>query len=69
MKARSSVVQWEYRTVALSDLPARALEVDLLNELGRDGWELVSIAMNGVAYFKRAIAPAKRPPAKPPAST
>jgi hypothetical protein len=33
-------------------------EVDLLNELGSDGWELVSITSRGVAYFKRVIAPA-----------
>jgi hypothetical protein len=62
---KASVVQWEYRTVVLSTQPAGTLEVDLLNELVRDGWELVCITLNGVAYFKRAIAPPKRAPSAP----
>jgi hypothetical protein len=49
--------QWEYRTIYLSEVPRRTLATDLLNELGRDGWELVCIVPNGVAYLKREIAP------------
>jgi hypothetical protein len=45
--------RWQYRTALLSCLPRRVLEVDLLNELGADGWELVNITPTGVAYLKR----------------
>jgi hypothetical protein len=51
--------QWEYTTLYLSQLPRRTLETDVLNALGRDGWELVCILSNGLAYLKRQIAPGK----------
>jgi hypothetical protein len=51
--------QWEYTTLNLSEVPRRALDTDLLNGLGRDGWQLVSILGNGRAYLKREIAPAQ----------
>jgi hypothetical protein len=47
--------QWEYRKVSLTDLPRRTLDTDLLNDLGSDGWELVCILENAVAYLKREI--------------
>jgi hypothetical protein len=49
-------------------------EVDVLNELGEQGWELVAIAGNQVAYLKRrSSSPTppktpKTPPRSPPAS-
>lgn len=60
--------QWEYNKIDLSNVSARSDDVDLLDEAGRDGWELVSITANNVAYFKRlsgSPAAAAEPPAKP----
>jgi hypothetical protein len=52
-------MQWEYRKIDLNDVPRRGLDVDVLNQLGRDGWELVSIVDNGIAYLKRPVADAR----------
>jgi hypothetical protein len=46
---------WEYITLNLSDLPFKIGPLDLLNDAGRDGWELVAIASNNVAYLKRKL--------------
>jgi hypothetical protein len=68
---------WEYRQVDLNDLPRKTHEVDVLNELGDQGWELVGILGNHVAYLKRRAvavsrssspAPPKTPPSSPPRS-
>jgi len=47
--------QWDYRKIDLNDLPRRSVDVDLLNAAGENGWELVAIAVNGIAYFKREL--------------
>jgi hypothetical protein len=47
--------RWEYRKIYLSELPQRTNELDLLNGAGKEGWELVAITVNGVAYLKRPI--------------
>lgn len=47
--------EWEYRKLALSPLPRRTDEVDLLCDAGDHGWELVIILPNNVAYLKREI--------------
>jgi hypothetical protein len=44
---------WEYFAIHLSDLPRGADELDLLNDAGEEGWELVTITTNHVAYLKR----------------
>lgn len=46
--------KWEYRTINLRDLP-RNLDADLLNEAGENGWELVSVSAENVAYLKRQV--------------
>jgi hypothetical protein len=56
--------QWEYTTVDLSKLPPRTDEIDLLNDAGEGGWELVTITINGVAYLKRKAMVATAPSAK-----
>jgi hypothetical protein len=52
---------WEYREIDLSDLPRKANVIDLLNDAGDDGWELVAITINGIGYLKRQL----REPARP----
>jgi hypothetical protein len=53
--------EWEYRTINLSDLPPKTSELDLLREAGEDGWELVTITPNNIAYLKRQV---RKPTAK-----
>jgi hypothetical protein len=45
--------EWEYRTINLSDLPPKTSELDLLGEAGEEGWELVVLTSNNIAYLKR----------------
>jgi hypothetical protein len=47
--------EWEYSTVNLSELPRDTGELDLLNDAGKDGWELVGITSNNIAYLKRQV--------------
>jgi len=60
--------QWEYRKIDLNEVPRRTDDIDLLNDAGKDGWEVIDITTNNVAYLKRRLdddAPAKElPPAK-----
>ena len=48
--------EWEYTTINLSELPPRILVVDVLNNAGEKGWELIAITTNHIAYLKRQIA-------------
>ena len=48
--------EWEYIVVNLSDLPRETGELDLLNDMGKHGWELVGITSNNNAYLKRPVA-------------
>jgi hypothetical protein len=50
--SRPKMPQWEYRTIHLNATD----EIDLLNDAGEEGWELVAIAANNVLYLKRQIA-------------
>jgi hypothetical protein len=64
--------EWEYITLDLSDLPRRTTVLDLLNDAGKQGWELVFITSNNIAYLKRQLP--KRPsrtsrPTTPSATT
>jgi len=49
------MTEWEYITINLSDLPLKTEALDLLNDAGKDGWELVGMASNNMAYLKRQI--------------
>jgi DNA-binding protein H-NS len=49
------VSQWEYKKVDLSELPRGRDDIDVLCAVGEEGWELVAILANHVAYLKREI--------------
>jgi hypothetical protein len=55
---------WEYRKIDLNDLPRKAKDIDLLNDAGANGWEVVTITSNAIAYLKRQVG---RPPVSTPA--
>jgi hypothetical protein len=57
--------QWEYRTIDLNDPPRKAADVDLLNNVGEQGWELVAITPNNIAYLKRRLEEQAAPPKSP----
>src|ERR1700704_3311961 len=48
-----SVGEWQYRKIDLNQLPRKTEDIDLLCEAGLDGWEVVTILENHVAYLKR----------------
>jgi hypothetical protein len=48
-----AVSEWEYRKIPLNGLPRETDDIDALNNAGSDGWELVAILPNNVAYLKR----------------
>ena len=47
--------KWEYKKVALNEVPRRGDDIDLLCDAGDAGWELVAILPNEIAYLKREI--------------
>jgi hypothetical protein len=55
MRETCAVTEWEYRKIDLNQQHPRGDELDLLNNAGADGWELVAILPNNIAYLKRPI--------------
>jgi len=53
--------EWEYTKLDLNNLPRKAIDIDVLNKAGNEGWEVVTITPNSIAYLKRQ---AKRPAAR-----
>jgi DNA-binding protein H-NS len=49
------VKRWEYQKIAFSEVSRRRDEIDLLCDAGEEGWELVTILPNSVAYLKREV--------------
>ena len=47
------MAEWEYRKIDLNQVPRKTDEVDVLCDAGEEGWELVTILPNNVAYLKR----------------
>jgi len=45
---------WEYRKIDLSYAPRRSDLIDLLNDAGKEGWELVAFTPNAMACMKRS---------------
>jgi len=59
--------QWEYRKIDLNNVPVKASDLDALDDAGREGWELVGITANNIAYLRRMLedpTTASRPRAK-----
>jgi hypothetical protein len=56
--------EWEYRKLDLNNLPRKVEDIDLLCDAGKEGWELVQISPNNIAYLKRALSEPKIKPAK-----
>jgi hypothetical protein len=46
---------WEYSKIDLNDLPRKAEDIDLLNDAGAKGWEIVTITANAIAYLRRQV--------------
>jgi H-NS histone family len=47
--------EWKYRKIDLNLYRPQGDELDLLNAAGAEGWELVSISSNNMAYLKREM--------------
>jgi hypothetical protein len=54
--------RWQYLLIDLAIVPLRTDEVDVLDEAGKTGWELVTITANKLAYLKRAVDAGGNPP-------
>jgi hypothetical protein len=58
--------RWEYEKINLNDVPRKTEDIDLLSDAGKEGWELVGISVNNIAYLKRQ--PEEKPLAEGSAS-
>ena len=59
------VPEWEYSRINLNEVPRRTDDIDVLNDAGKEGWELVTITANNIAFLKRQIdEPARTPPVR-----
>jgi len=47
--------EWKYRKIDLNLHRPQGDELELLNAAGADGWELVGISSNNMAYLKREV--------------
>ena len=56
---RCLVQEWEYKVVGVGFRMGGGME-KLLNEHGREGWELVFVLQNGAFVFKRPLGQATR---------
>jgi len=59
------MIEWEYSNINLCSIPPRTEAHDLLNDAGKEGWELIGITSNGMAYLKRQFGKSGRRLARP----
>lgn len=52
--------RWQYEKIDLNALPRKTTDLDRLNEVGDEGWELVAITANNFAIFKRPAAASRK---------
>jgi hypothetical protein len=52
---------WEYHSMQITNInyPGGETAQDLVNRLGRDGWELVGFDVHNEAWFKRPLSDAE----------
>lgn len=50
------MTKWEYERIDLNTLARNETDIDVLNEAGAQGWELIAINPCNVAILKRAVA-------------
>ena len=48
-------MSWEYQKINLNEVPRKSNEIDVLCGAGEEGWELVAILENNIAYLKREV--------------
>jgi hypothetical protein len=41
--------------IDLNNVPRKSDDIDLLMDAGNDGWELIAITPNNIAYMKRRL--------------
>ncbi len=49
------MAEWEYTKINLNESPRKTEDIDLLNDAGKAGWELIALTSNNVAYLKRGL--------------
>jgi H-NS histone family len=49
------VSTWEYKKIDLNDVPRGSDDVEVLCDAGGEGWDLVHILPNNMAYLKREL--------------
>jgi hypothetical protein len=52
---RRRAVEWQYRKILLNEHVRNGDDIELLCAAGKQGWELIAITPNSVAYLRRAI--------------
>ena len=55
------MTRWEYARLDLGSISTNMTDVEVLNGAGDEGWELIAITGNNIAYFKRPIAAQRKP--------
>ena len=60
------MTQWEYSKIDLSRITPDRTTSSCSTDAGQDGWELLAIAPNNIAYLKRSVQVAAAQRAAPP---
>jgi hypothetical protein len=49
------MAEWQYSKIRSQRPPRTTTEIDILNRAGEEGWELVIMTGNNIAYLKRPV--------------
>lgn len=47
--------EWEYMKVDLNNAARKEDDINVLNRFGKDGWDLVAVTSNNMAYLKKIV--------------